>query len=127
MNTDSIDSLNRLSEIVIGCTHEVSNSLGTGFLEKVYENALAYEIRQHGLKVEQQQELQVRYKNQLVGSYVADLIVANELLVELKVVSALDPVHKAQCLNYLRATGLKLCLLVNFGRPRAEFKRIIWG
>lgn len=119
--------LNHITEKVIGCVHRVSNILGSGFLEKVYENALVIELRNAGLLVEQQHSIKVLYNSIPVGDFAADIVVNNCLIVELKAVSALDNVHSAQCLNYLKATGLKLCLLVNFGKSRAEIRRIILG
>ena len=124
MSTDA-HRLDALTHKIIGCAYTVSNVLGNGFLEKVYENALAYELRKAGLKVAQQHAVQVFYEGVVVGDYVADLIVEEEILIELKAVKALDDVHLAQRLNYLKATGLKLCLLLNFGTPRIEVKRII--
>jgi len=123
MNTDD-PGLNKLSERIIGCAFTVSNALGVGFLEKVYENALAHELRKAGLGVQQQHAMAVRYDGIIVGEYIADFLVERLILVELKVVKALDDVHIAQCMNYLRATGLRLCLLMNFARPRVEIKRI---
>jgi GxxExxY protein len=128
MNTiESHSELNHITEKVIGCVHRVSNTLGSGFLEKVYENALAIELQHVGLRVEQQHSIKVLYNNILVGDYAADILVNSCLILELKAVKVLDDVHSAQCLNYLKATGLKLCLLVNFGKPRAEIRRIILG
>jgi len=117
--------LDKITERVIGCAYTVGNTLGCGFLEKVYENALAHEIRKAGLKVSQQHGIQIRYDDLLVGEYVADLLIEETVLVELKAVKALDDIHAAQCLNYLKATGIRICLLINFGRPRVEIKRII--
>jgi len=117
--------LNRVSEIIIGCAFRVGNTLGCGFLEKVYENALALELKKAGLDVVQQQKIQVLYDDAVVGDYEADLVVNDQIIVELKAVRDLNPVHRAQCFNYLRATRLKLCLLINFGNPRVEIKRII--
>jgi len=118
-------SVNRLSNRIIGCALAVLHTLGAGFLEKVYENALAHELRQSGLVVSQQHGMIVRYDGIVVGEYTVDLLVEQMVLVELKAVRALDDVHRAQCLNYLKATGLRLCLLLNFGRPRLEIKRIV--
>jgi GxxExxY protein len=128
MNADQErEFLDLLSEQVIGCAFEVSNALGSGFLEKVYENALASEIRETtDLRVEQQHPMAVSYKGRVVGEFVADLLVEDRLLVELKAVSALDKIHRAQCVNYLRATGLRLCLLLNFGLPRVEIARVVY-
>ena len=116
---------NSITEHIIGCVYRVSNTLGAGFLEKVYENALAFELKQSGLKVEQQHPIRVLYKDQIVGEFAADLLVEKRVVVELKSARILDEVHAAQCVNYLRATGLQVCLLVNFGRSRAVVKRIV--
>ena len=94
-------------------------------MEKVYENALAHELRKAGLVVEQQKRIKIRYDGIVVGDYVADLLVRKQLLVELKAVKTLDDVHIAQCLNYLKATGLKICLLFNFGTPKVQIRRIV--
>lgn len=120
----SEDELNKISEKIIGCAYTVGNSLGNGFLEKVYENALALELREKGLEVKQQHPIKVYYKNQIVGEYIADLLVENRIIVELKTVKGIDEIHLAQCLNYLKATNLPLCLLINFGKPRVEVKRV---
>jgi len=121
----SAEELNRITERVIGCAYTVSNTLGTGFLEKVYENALAHELRKNGLAVAQQHPIKVLYDGVVVGDFVADLLVEHEVLVELKAVKAFDDVHLAQCLNYLKATGRSLCLLLNFGTPRVQVKRVV--
>ena len=112
-----------LSERIIGCAFRVSNALGSGFLEKVYENALAHEVRKSGLEVKQQHPIKVYYDGVMVGDYYADLLVAHTIVLELKATSEMSPVFAAQCLNYLKATGLPLCLLLNFGKPRVEIKR----
>ena len=138
MNTDKIkrdngsnssesnrEEINQLTEKIIACVYRVSNTLGSGFLEKVYENALAIELRNNGLKVEQQHPIKVYYDGQAVGDFAADLLVESCVIVELKAVRTFNDVHSAQCLNYLKATNLKLCLLVNFGRPRVEIKRLV--
>ena len=113
-----------LSGRIIGCAFRVLNTLGAGFLEKVYENALAHEMRAAGLTVAQQKGITVYYNSIVVGEYVADLVVEDAVVVELKASKALDPAHTAQCINYLKATGLHLCLLLNFARPRLEIHRI---
>ena len=126
MNTDEQRSeLNKITEFVIGCAMTVSNTLGCGFLEKVYENAIAVELRRAELKVEQQRELLVHYTGVLVGSFTMDLVVEDRVIVELKAVKAFDDVHVAQCLNYLRAAELPVCLLLNFGNPRLEVRRFV--
>jgi GxxExxY protein len=117
--------LNDLSGIVIGCAFTVMNTLGAGFLEKVYENALAYELQKRGLTVFQQRGIGILYDGIIVGEYCVDLLVQARLLVELKTAKALDDTHRAQCVNYLKGTGLKLCLLLNFGTPKLEIKRIV--
>jgi GxxExxY protein len=119
--------LNDLSRQVIGCALTVLNTLGAGFLEKVYENSLAHELREAGFSVAQQRGVRVEYKGILVGEYFVDLLVADMLLIELKAAKCLDEVHRLQCVNYLKATGLQLCLLLNFGRPRLEIKRVVHG
>jgi GxxExxY protein len=113
-----------LTEKIIGCAYAVSNVLGCGYLEKVYENALALELRACGLTVEAQRPLAVRYKGQIVGEYQTDLIVENEVIVELKAAKSIDDSHMAQCLNYLKTTGYRKCLLLNFGTARIGIKRI---
>ena len=120
----SEDELNKISETIIGCAYAVGNALGNGFLEKVYENAMALEISEKRLDVKQQQPIKVFYKNKIVGEFVADLLVENIILVELKTVKGIDEIHLAQCLNYLKATNLPLCLLINFGKPRVEVRRV---
>jgi GxxExxY protein len=115
--------LNEITQQIIGAAFKVSNALGCGFLEKVYENALAHELRKSGLRVAQQHPVPVYYDGVQVGDFFADLLVEDEVLVELKAARAFDPAHEAQCLNYLTATGKVICLLLNFGKPRVEVKR----
>jgi GxxExxY protein len=103
----------------------VINDLGHGFLEKVYENARAYELRKAGLSVEQQRNLKVLYDGIVVGDYVADSLVAGKVLVELQSAKVLHDIQVAQCLNYLKVTGLKVCLLLNFGAPKVRIRRIV--
>jgi GxxExxY protein len=122
MNSDLNEAL---SERVIGAIFEVANTLGAGFLEKVYERALVKELRLRGMRVEAQLPLDVLYKGENVGSYVADMVVEGELVLELKCVDRLGPDHIAQCMNYLRASGRDVCLLVNFQSSRVEWKRIL--
>jgi GxxExxY protein len=132
MNTDilkslfdeNLKSINKITEKIIGCAYTIINVLGCGFLEKIYENALAHELKKSGFKVLQQHEIEVFYDGVIVGKYVADLFVEDFVLVELKAISSLDESHKAQRLNYLEATGLKIGLLLNFGKPGIEIKRI---
>jgi len=116
-----------LSERIIGCAMIVSNALGSGFLEKVYENALAHELRKVGLAVAQQRGIVVRYDGIIVGDDAVDLLVEESVLVELKATKTVADIHRAQCINYLRGTGLHLCLLLNFGNPRLAIQRIVPG
>src|SRR5689334_8350615 len=119
MNTDE-HRYNAVTERIIGCAHRVSNGLGCGFLEKVYENALAHELRKSGLSVAQQVRFVVMYDGAEVGEYIADIVVEGLVLIELKAVKGLDDVHSAQCINLLRVTNLPLCLLMNFAKPKVE-------
>jgi GxxExxY protein len=114
-----------VTQKIIGCAYKVSNTLGSGFLEKVYENALALEIHKTGLKVEQQYSLKVFYDGVVVGEYAADLLVENKVLIELKAVKDLDEIHAAQSMNYLKATGLPICLLINFGKSKIQIRRLV--
>lgn len=128
MNTDTSDEkLNLITGAIIGAAQAVSNILGCGFLEKVYENSLAVELRRRGHVVRQQFSVEVRYKTEIVGEYVADLLVDDCVIVELKSMPMTERIHRAHCLNYLRATGLRFALLLNFGRPRLEVHRIVSG
>jgi GxxExxY protein len=113
-----------LTESVLGCAFKVANTLGPGFLEKVYENALAHDLRKSGMVIVQQAQAQVTYDGEVVGNYVADLLVEGSLIVELKACKALEDIHIAQCLNYLKATGLRTCLLLNFGAPKLQIRRL---
>jgi GxxExxY protein len=124
MNTDN---LNALIERVIGAAFEVSNVLGPGFLEKVYERALLKELALLGLSAQAQVRCPVMYKGQGVGEYLSDMVVEKEIVVELKCVESFTNEHLAQCINYLRATNLKLALLVNFQKPKVEWKRIVYN
>ncbi len=119
-----VPDINTITEKIIGCAYRVSNSLGIGFVEKVYENALAYDIQASGLKVFQQAPIKVEYEGIVVGDFFTDLLVEEMVLVELKAVSMLKDEHLAQSLNYLRASGLEICLLINFGTTRIQLKRL---
>ena len=114
-----------LTERIIGAFYKVYNTLGYGFLEKVYENALVHALRKAGLKVRQQHGITVFYDEVAIGEYTADLLVEGVLLLELKAVKDLDDIRLAQCLNYLKATSLRLCLLMNFAKPKVEIRRIV--
>lgn len=127
MNTDEDGYLDPLTERVLGAVFEVSNTLGAGFLEKVYERALLRELTIRGIRTTAQASFAVTYKGHNVGEYAADILVEDALVIELKCVDRLANEHTAQCINYLRASGLRLCLLVNFQKPKVEWKRIMHG
>lgn len=122
--TTPILPFNDITEKIIGCSFTVMNTLGSGFLEKIYENALALELRHSGLNAVQQKSIEVRYRDTVVGEYFMDLFVEDKIIVELKAVGALEDAFYAQCLNYLKATGLEVCLLLNFGNPDLQVRRI---
>lgn len=113
-----------ITEIIIGAAYKVANTLGAGFLEKVYENALAIELKKSGLSVKQQYSLPVYYEDELVGNYFADLFVEDSVIVELKAVRELVSEFSAQVINYLKAARIKTGLLINFGKPKIEIKRL---
>lgn len=117
--------IDEVARRVIGAAYTVSNSLGCGFLEKVYERALTLEMCRLGLGVQCQVAFPVFYLDQKVGDYLADVVVEGQVIVELKCVESLSSEHIAQCINYLRASNLKLALIINFKRPRVEWKRIV--
>jgi GxxExxY protein len=126
MNADQ-DKLDSLTERVLGAVFEVTNTLGAGFLEKVYRRALLRELGIRGIRATAEASFTVIYKGQSVGEYFADPLVEYVLVVELKCVERLSSEHTAQCLNYLRASGRTVCLLVNFQKPKVEWKRIVLG
>ena len=111
-----------LTKIIIGCAYTVHNTLGAGFLEKVYENALCLELKKQGLDAIQQLPIKVYYNNQIVGDYYADIMVNNIIILKLKAVDILHPIHETQLVNYLNATRIDIGLLINFGRS-VEVKR----
>jgi len=114
-----------LTNKIINCFYNVHNDLGFGFLEKVYERALIVELENKGIKFQEQRKIKIFYKNQNIGDYIADLIVDDEVIVEIKAVKNLSKIHEAQLVNYLKATKIKIGLLVNFGE-KLEFKRKIF-
>ena len=126
MKTDE-RGFDSLTERVLAAVFAVSNTLGAGFVEKVYERALLVELSSRGIRAAAQASFAVTYKGQYVGEYFADVLVEDVLVVELKCVERLANEHTAQCLNYLRASGRTLCLLVNFQKPKVEWKRIVYG
>ena len=114
-----------LTQSIIGAAFEVHNILGAGFLEKVYRNALTKELRLQGHQVEAEAKIPVYYKSELVGDYYADILVSGRVIVELKALSKLTNEHEAQLLNYLKATGHRIGLLLNFGTRKVQIKRRI--
>ena len=110
---------------IIGCAFAVSRSLGHGFLESVYRNALSLELIAEGLAVADEKPYPVHYRGERVGIYVADIVVNDHVIVELKVAEALTAAHKSQLVNYLKASHLSVGLLMNFGKPRVEIRRVI--
>jgi GxxExxY protein len=124
MNANERESI---VERLIGAIYEVSNVLGAGFLEKVYERALLRELASVGLHAQAQVRFPVMYKGSCVGEYLSDIVVENEIVVELKCVESFTNEHLAQCINYLKATNLKLAFLVNFQKPKVEWKRIVYN
>jgi GxxExxY protein len=118
------EELNVLSHAIIGSAFRVSNTLGRGFLEKAYENALAHELKKRGLFVQQQEPIHVYYDGVLVEDFLADLIVQRMVIVEIKAAKEHNEVFVVQCLNYLKATGLPLCLLLKFGKPLIDVSRL---
>jgi GxxExxY protein len=134
MNTDETQmlkegkdySLQPVTEKLIGAAFEVHNVLGYGFLERVYQNAMQVELKVRGIKVELEPKIKVHFKGVIVGDYAADLLVEDRIIVELKTDATYQSVHEAQLLNELRGTGIKLGYLINFGRERVEYKRMVF-
>lgn len=110
---------------MVGAAMEVHRVLGPGFLEVVYQGALAHELKLRGIEVRQEHHLPVNYKGVLVGYYIADFVVEDKIILELKAIRQLTREHKAQAINYLAATGLKLAILLNFGEPSLTYERIV--
>ena len=127
MDTDAHGSESDVTEAVIGSAFEVANVLGAGFLEKVYERALLRELAFRGVSAKAQVSFPVCYKGQYVGEYVADLVVEEKVIVELKCVERFANEHLAQCINYLKASRLRVALLINFQKPKVEWKRVLLG
>ncbi|MBW1911533.1 MAG: GxxExxY protein [Deltaproteobacteria bacterium] len=117
--------LNDITYKINGAVFEVIRILGAGFLEKVYEAALLIELRKRGLQAESQVPIQIQYKGQIVGDYIADIVVENQVILELKAVEQLQKIHEAQLINYLKATGMNVGILINFTHPKAEIKRMV--
>ena len=125
MDTNNSILYKDLSYEIMGAVYEVHNILGAGFLEKVYERALLEELNIRGIKAVAQKEMSVFFKGKEVGHYIADITVEDRILLELKSIESLTRFHEAQILNYLKATGLHLGLLINFGKERVESKRFV--
>ena len=117
--------LNEVTYLINGAIFEVNRVLGGGFLEKAYENALLLELKNRGLKAEAQVPISVVYKGNTVGDYYADIVVEDQVILEIKAIDALQKIHEAQLLNYLKATGIRVGLLVNFRHPKAQIKRMV--
>ncbi|WP_281185183.1 GxxExxY protein [Trichlorobacter lovleyi] len=115
--------LSELAEAILAACFEVSNELGVGFVESVYEKALMIALKDKELEAENQHQLTVSFRNENVGCFYADIIVNKTVILELKAVKSLLPEHQAQLLNYLKASGLPVGLLINFGMPRLEYRR----
>ena len=111
---------------IIAAAFEVYNLLGYGFLEKVYENSMIRELQLKGLEATAQYPVKVKYKDAEVGDYYADILVEEKVIVELKTGEAFNPLHEAQLLNYLKATGIKVGLLINFGPRKCEYRRLVY-
>ena len=114
-----------LSYKIVGLAMEVHSKLGYGFLEKVYENAMMVLFRREGIDTKQQAPITVYFDGEVVGDYYADILVEDKIILELKAIEKITDVHRAQTLNYLKATGLRLAILINFGRQRLEHERFV--
>ena len=112
-----------LTQKIIGCAYRVYDIMGFGYLESVYEKCLLIELRKIGLKVESQKPIIVHYLNQIVGNYIADIVVENKIIIELKSVKNIVKAHEVQLVNYLTATGLEVGLIINFAESKVEVKR----
>ena len=110
---------------IIQCAYRVHNTLGFGFLETVYQNALVIELTKSGLNVEKEKPVKVLYENQIVGDFIADILVEETVILELKAVKELHSIHEAQLVNYLKATGIEVGLLINFGESVAIKRKIL--
>lgn len=124
MNTNKIVHKD-LSFKIMEAVYEVHNTLGCGFLEKVYENALIKELQDRGIKCEQGKKIEVFYKGKSVGIYEADIVVEDIVILELKVAESINAIFEAQLINYLKATGMNLGIIINFKYPKIEYKRIV--
>lgn len=126
MNTNSKNIIYKeLSYKIVGLAMDVHNKLGFGFLEKVYENALVVLLKKNEIPARQQAPVRVYFEKEVVGDYYTDILVDNKIILELKVIDKITDSHRAQVLNYLRATGLKLAMILNFGKNGLEYERFV--
>ena len=114
-----------LSYQIIGLAMEVHRKLGYGFLEKVYENSLMILFRKEGIRSEQQYPIKVYFDRKVVGNYVADILIENKIIIELKCVEKINNIHKAQALNYLKATRMRLAIILNFAKDKLQYERLV--
>lgn len=121
---DNSPLYSELTEAILGSCFDVMNELGTGFLESVYKNALFIAIKEKGLKIEAEKRFEVIFRNRKIGLYIADLIVEEKVIIELKCCESLLGEHQAQLINYLKVSGILVGLLVNFGKRKVECKRL---
>lgn len=125
MDTEKEFLYKELTGEIIKAAYNVHNTLGCGLLEKIYENSLAWELELRGRKVSLQKEYKVVYRKKEVGIYYADLVVDNKVIVEVKAVENIDDIHRAQLLNYLKVSGLRIGLIMNFAKPKLKYERFI--
>ena len=114
-----------LSYKIVGLAMQVHTELGFGFLERVYENSLMVLLEENNIHAQQQVPVQVSFHGRLVGEYIADVVVENSIILELKAQDRIAEIHKAQTLNYLKATSFRLAILLNFGKSRLEYHRLV--
>jgi len=115
-----------ITHVVLKSAFEVINTLGAGFLEKVYETALLHELNQQGILVESQKKYNIHYKEIVAGEYISDIVVENKVIVEIKVADKIVTSHESQLLNYLHASGLEVGLIINFAHNKLEYKRLVY-
>lgn len=114
-----------LSYKIVGLAMQIHSELGFGFLEKVYENSMMVLFRRENIMAKQQVPISVSFDGEIVGDYYADIVIEDKIILELKAIEKITDAHKAQALNYLKATGLKLAIIINFGKQRLEYERIV--
>ena len=124
MNTDE-HGLNEVTFQINGCAMDVLNAIGHGFHEKIYENALALAFKKRGLMFSQQKQYEILFENQIVGAFIPDFVVEDKVIVELKTIENIGKNEKGQVLNYLRASGLALGIILNFKNPKLDWQRVI--